>query len=75
MSDAKKGEVIHGELEHLDANGELMFDMSWNWYMGNNNAEANMVLRDAITALVDKSKDWSDAKNAQGEAVPKGAIR
>ena len=64
MSNARKGEVIHGEMEHADIDGNLMFDMSWNWYMGDNNAEANMVLRDAITALVDKSKEWSDAKNA-----------
>jgi len=64
MSDVKKGEVIHGELEHADADGNLMFDMSWNWYMGNNNAQANAVLRDTITAIVNKSKEWSDAKNA-----------
>ena len=64
MSDVKKGEVIQGSLEHVDANGERMFDMSWNWYMGNNNAEANMVLRDTIAAIVDKSKEWSDIKNA-----------
>lgn len=64
MGNPKKGEVIHGEFEHVNTDGELMFDMSWNWYMGDKNAEANMVLRDAITAIVNKSKEWSDAKNA-----------
>jgi hypothetical protein len=74
MANYREGESITMEMRGLDANGEVMSEVEAKWY-GYDNATANAIQGQVITALLELTAQWSDVKNGSVEVEKRGVMR